>query len=35
MYVCEDTIGRFGEATVIIRGIGNYTGECHKSFIVQ
>ncbi|MDE5939798.1 MAG: InlB B-repeat-containing protein [Lachnospiraceae bacterium] len=24
-----------GEATVIIRGIGNYTGECRKTFIVQ
>ncbi len=24
-----------GEATVIIRGVGNYTGECRKTFIVQ
>ena len=24
-----------GEAQVIITGIGNYTGECRKSFIVQ
>ena len=24
-----------GEAEVIITGIGNYTGECRKSFIVQ
>ncbi|MCM1087721.1 MAG: InlB B-repeat-containing protein [Muribaculaceae bacterium] len=24
-----------GEATVIIRGVGNYTGECSKTFIVQ
>lgn len=24
-----------GEATVIIRGVGNYTGECRKMFIVQ
>ncbi|MDE7358517.1 MAG: hypothetical protein K2N39_03650, partial [Lachnospiraceae bacterium] len=24
-----------GEAMVIIKGIGNYTGECRKTFIVQ
>ncbi|MCM1123791.1 MAG: InlB B-repeat-containing protein [Eubacterium sp.] len=24
-----------GEATVIINGVGNYTGECRKTFIVQ
>ena len=24
-----------GEAVAIIRGVGNYTGECRKTFIVQ